>query len=281
MSDIKNLQWDNRENGDTPLRQMQLVELRLLRIVDYICKKHNLTYFIFAGTLLGAVRHKGFIPWDDDIDVVMPATDSLKFLEIAKAELPQDVFAQRTVIPIAKTHFPCIKLYDAYSSTYTKAADAESSKHLGISLDIFTFIPYVDDSGLCFRGLYWLMRQTRRYGLSPKVPFAKPIARKLCDFYDWLFRWMNRGKKVQWKHNPWAGGYGSDWRHKTEDLFPCKPIMFEELEFMGPNNPDAYLRHYGDYMTPPPEDKRKPHEEIILPFTKCNHPRAMEWPKKR
>ena len=278
MSDFNRLQWDNREEGNTPLRQMQLVELRLLRVVDYICRKHGLTYFICAGTLLGAIRHKGFIPWDDDIDVAMPLEDALKFREIVEQELPADIYAATTVKSYAKSHYPCLKLYDAYSSAYTKISDAQSTRHLGISLDIFTFIPYVDDSTAKFRALYWLMRMTRSYG--SKMPFLKSVVHKMLNFYDWMFRHMNTGEIKQWGHNPWSGGYGSDWRFKTEDLFPCKPIVFEGHEFMGPNNPDAYLRHYGDYMKLPPEDKRKPHEEIILPFTKCNHPKAMEWPKK-
>jgi len=270
--------WDNREKGATCLKQMQLVELRLLRIFDYICSKNKLTYFIAGGTLLGSVRHKGFIPWDDDIDVVMPIDDALRFEQIAESELPKDVYAQRVAKPLAKSHFPCLKLYDAYSSAYTNPEDQQTNRHLGISLDVFTFIPYVDDSTIWFRFLYWAMRITRGYG--SRLPFLKPFVRKICSFYDWIFRMLNKGEKKYWGHNPWTAGYGSDWRHKTEDLFPCKKIMFEGYEFMGPNNPDAYLRHYGDYMKLPPEDKRKPHEEIILPFTKCNHPRAMDWPKQ-
>ena len=280
MSEIENLKWDNRESGETSLRQMQLVELRLLRIFDSLCREHNLTYFIVAGTLLGAVRHSGFIPWDDDIDVAMPLDDALKFEEIAKRELPEDVFAQRTVKPFAKSHFPCIKLYDAYSSAYTNPKDLETNRHLGISLDVFTFIPCVNDMGLKFKILYKCMQRFRGMLFSRRLFLLRPVVRMLCRIVDQVFRLMNSGDKQFWRHNPWTTGYGADWLHRTEDLFPCKPIMFEGYEFMGPCNPDAYLRHYGDYMKLPPEDKRKPHEEIILPFTKCNHPRAMQWPFK-
>ena len=66
---------DERLSGGTVLRQAQLVMLRILRVFDAICKKHSLTYWLDAGTLLGAARHGGFIPWDDDIDVMMPLAD--------------------------------------------------------------------------------------------------------------------------------------------------------------------------------------------------------------
>ena len=83
---------DERLKGDTVLRQAQLVMLRILRVFDAICTKHSLTYWLDAGTLLGAARHGGFIPWDDDIDVMMPLSDYEKFCTLAEKELPFDMF---------------------------------------------------------------------------------------------------------------------------------------------------------------------------------------------
>ena len=76
---------------DFSLACAKLVELRMLRIFDRICKAHNLTYCLAYGTLLGAVRHGGFIPWDDDIDVHMPLEDYKKFCKIANTELPPEL----------------------------------------------------------------------------------------------------------------------------------------------------------------------------------------------
>ena len=85
---------DNRADADTPLRQAQLVMLRMLKIIDYICRKHNLSYWVCSGTLLGAVRHKGFIPWDDDLDICMIREDYEKFTQIAPLEFPKDIMLQ-------------------------------------------------------------------------------------------------------------------------------------------------------------------------------------------
>ncbi len=71
---------DNREDGETPLRQCQLVMLRMLKIFDFLCAKHQIKYFLIGGSLLGAIRHKGFIPWDDDLDVAMTRDNYTKFL---------------------------------------------------------------------------------------------------------------------------------------------------------------------------------------------------------
>ncbi|MBW1616748.1 MAG: LicD family protein [Deltaproteobacteria bacterium] len=66
--------------------------LRMLKIFDYIAKKHNIKYWLSLGTLLGAVRHSGFIPWDDDTDIAMTRKDYEKFLKKGVAELPEDIF---------------------------------------------------------------------------------------------------------------------------------------------------------------------------------------------
>ena len=121
--------------------QFRKTQLRLLNAVDKICSAHGLTYWIDFGTLLGAVRHKGFIPWDDDIDVSMPMADYKKFLEIAEKELPNDIFLQTPKTdPAYKQNFA--KLRDCYS-TYLEHRETDDGKyHKGIYLDVFPSYTY-------------------------------------------------------------------------------------------------------------------------------------------
>ena len=77
-----------RESDNSELRRLQLCELNLLKTFAKICEKNNLRYFMIGGTMLGAVRHKGFIPWDDDVDVAMPRPDYQKFLKIVRKQIP-------------------------------------------------------------------------------------------------------------------------------------------------------------------------------------------------
>ena len=97
------MQEENYE--ELNLRDAQIIMLNILKEIDKICKKHNLIYFLDGGTLLGAVRHKGFIPWDDDVDIGMPREDYRKFLKIAQKELPDYLFLQT---------FETDKYYDIY-----------------------------------------------------------------------------------------------------------------------------------------------------------------------
>ena len=87
----------NSDNPNTPqstLRTLQLTELEILREFDSLCRKHGLQYYIVGGTLIGAVRHGGFIPWDDDIDVSMPKKDFRKLCKIANKEIGEACFLQ-------------------------------------------------------------------------------------------------------------------------------------------------------------------------------------------
>jgi len=94
MIDFDQLFPDNRKSGETILRQAQLVMTRMFKIIDYICREHHLRYWMCSGTLLGAVRHQGFIPWDDDLDICMIREDYDRFIQIAQQELPSDLFLQ-------------------------------------------------------------------------------------------------------------------------------------------------------------------------------------------
>ena len=83
---------DIRRMNNKPLRQAQLVLTRILRIFDLIAKKHGIRYWLSSGTLIGAARHKGFIPWDHDVDIEMPMKDYIKFYRVGSKDLPPDVF---------------------------------------------------------------------------------------------------------------------------------------------------------------------------------------------
>ncbi|XP_022797099.1 uncharacterized protein LOC111335462 [Stylophora pistillata] len=85
---------DIRRKGNTTLRQAQLVVTRMLRVFDLIARKHNLPYWVRSGSLIGAIRHNGFIPWDDDIDIEMPLMYYIDFFEKFSRELPDDMFFQ-------------------------------------------------------------------------------------------------------------------------------------------------------------------------------------------
>ena len=87
---------DIRHMANTPLRRSQLVLTRMLRIFDLIAKKHDIRYWLAFGTLLGAARHKGFIPWDHDVDIEMPLEDYIKFYQVGSKELPKDIFFQNS-----------------------------------------------------------------------------------------------------------------------------------------------------------------------------------------
>ena len=76
------------------LRNCQLKQLEILKVIDSICKKHGLNYWLDGGTLLGAVRHGGFIPWDDDIDIAMDYQDMMRFAKVAPDDLPEVLFVQ-------------------------------------------------------------------------------------------------------------------------------------------------------------------------------------------
>src|SRR5215217_7621886 len=133
---------DVRERGETPLRQCQLVMLRMFKIFDYLCVKHDIKYFLTGGSLLGAIRHQGFIPWDDDFDIGITRENYEKFVKLAVPELPNDIFFQsaetdRYYASCGKTE---AKIKDKYSSyKLTEAQKKYKKDHRGLQLDLFVY----------------------------------------------------------------------------------------------------------------------------------------------
>jgi lipopolysaccharide cholinephosphotransferase len=137
---IKNLDENNiiphEDMDNSLLRRHQLVLLSMLNELNRICQKHHISYMLFAGTALGAVRHKGFIPWDDDLDILMFRPEYEKFLEIAPSELDSNLYYLQKEF---SQHWPCFysKLRKNNTTFIEKYHPKDRLMHQGVYIDIF------------------------------------------------------------------------------------------------------------------------------------------------
>jgi lipopolysaccharide cholinephosphotransferase len=245
---------------DRDIREAQQVMLSLLREFDKVCKQYGLCYWIDHGTLLGAVRHKGFIPWDDDLDVTMPREDYEKFIVIAEKELPESTFLQiKHTDPFTHVHFA--KLRDR-NSTYIE--DWEEGKnirhHQGIFMDIFP-VNYIHPSKIT---IY------RNLVNSSKIFCNRYM--KIDIIAKWFIDKLNGFHSLS---NNYVVSGGENMHYVThvpkEIVFPLQILEFEEMDVPVPQDTHNYLRSiFGeDYMTLPPKEKRKVHSVYIAIDETC------------
>ncbi len=245
------------------LRKQQLRMLDLLLELDRICKRHNLNYWLIGGTLLGAVRHHGFIPWDDDVDVQMIREDYLKLMDILPGELPSTMAIQNRKTD-HNYFYQYAKLRDRRSSIEEGVGYDRVFKEHGIYIDIFP----IDRHPRCLQCL-----SIATIGHSYKI-----LKRKDLDDAE-IMRRVLRIVKVNEKFifpmlrlvskfvkGAYLDAFGVPFvveRH-VEDIFPLGEMKFENHVFPVPHNSDKVLRNqYGDYMRMPPLDSIVPHVSKI------------------
>lgn len=249
--------------------KQRLVKL-LAKFADY-CDANGLRYYLVGGTLLGAVRHKGFIPWDDDIDVGMPRPDYERFIELQNVsrEIPIRCVENKN------SEYPFAKIMD--EETIVKQPYTKESETSSLWVDIFPFDGWAEDEkdaendlkrqkGLRFLLVYAQTKAgmgTTRLRAIAKIPlvlFTKIIGGKR------IASWINKiSQKHEYNPSEWIGNFS--WA--TVDLKERVPkewfdervrLPFEGYEFWAPQEWDKYLTQiYGDYMKLPPEDQRVNH----------------------
>jgi lipopolysaccharide cholinephosphotransferase len=243
------------------LRKAQLIMLGMLVEFDLICKKHKLQYWLDSGTLLGAVRHEGFIPWDDDIDLSMPVEDYNKFVEIAKSELSKDIFFQTKETDEA-FKFDYIKLRSNKASIVEfHEKDKEVNYHQGVFVDIFPMLTLEnsEENKKLYEETFEELRACSSVSLHTPTGIDRPIQReKLVKTLEKKHQgWQNKETKVIYSGKMPDIAAWFDFK----EIFPLKKISFEGLEFFVPHNPQHYLsENYSfNYMKLPPVDKRTIH----------------------
>lgn len=243
------------------LRKAQLIMLEMLVEFDLICKKHKLQYWLDSGTLLGAVRHKGFIPWDDDIDLSMPVEDYNRFVEIAENELSSNIFFQ-TRQRDKEFKFDYIKLRSNKASIVEfHEKDKEINYHQGVFVDIFPMLT-LENSEENKKFYEESFEELRSFSsISLHTPNGRDNPMKREELIESLEKkhegWLQKDSKVIYSGKMPDVAASFDF----EEIFPLTKIEFEGLEFFVPKNPRHYLGeiYSFNYMELPPLDKRTIH----------------------
>jgi lipopolysaccharide cholinephosphotransferase len=268
------------------LRKLQLTEFGILKKFIKICEKNNLRYYLCGGTLLGAIRHKGFIPWDDDIDVTMPREDYNRFYEIYKdkhCRVDQKFFIDEAEVDV----FPYIKILDKTVKTTTKNTINTGYMHAWI--DVFPMDGLPENNFFKFLHLRKYLFGKTLYQFAAfegcvdqkrtNRPLYEKITIKLLNKFK-IQRYFNDKKKYLLAVNKILSRYSMyktsycfrPWGiYKFKNVLPTNwfgegvLVEFEGIMVNAPINYDGCLKQlYGDYMTLPPEDKRQGHGIEIL-----------------
>ncbi len=259
---ISELFPDNRSQYHSNTEKMQHVLLRLISIFDHICTTHDLEYWIDGGTLLGAIRHKGFIPWDHDIDVCMPEKDYYTFLEQAPKYLGNDVllldgeFCQVLNKGVAK-------LYDLKSSSVQNNKRDIGILPSGFFIDIFC----MENHARKIKNIKKLSKAARTK-LKPDDSGFIALKKRIHTF---LSRHLSAERAISKsrKHDGEYLYYTCRWfsyHLRRSHIYPIRKVQFENLYLSAPNDTHHYLKDmYGEYMNPPPKSEQGGHFVEFFP----------------
>lgn len=253
------------------IEELKAIQLEILQSVHDFCQDHNLKYALAFGTLLGAVRHKGYIPWDDDIDIMMPREDYEQFVKSYKHSI--------------------YKIYDyrydkEYSYPYAKVADTRTillenvnTKDIGINIDIFPLDVLADTKEEAVKFLQSLTPLKTKYRMkllkpSPKNVWWKRVAIVLSKLLvvNTSLKSLSQEISLRVSNNPnkdaaylgtpaGTDPYAINNIYEREHFDSYISLPFEGRCFMAPVGYDKILsNYYGDYMQLPPVEKRtSPH----------------------
>ncbi len=274
---------------DKELKRLQSMEMGILKDFMKICDENGLRYFGVAGTGIGAIRHGGFIPWDDDIDIALPREDYEKFIKLVEEQMSDKYYVLNAEhnpnFPLMTTRL-CIR-----GTKFVENALKNINCDLGIFLDIYAYDNYPDNDFLFFiqKWRAWFFSKLLILRSIPEpvifqTGFLGAVIKAICKFVHHAMVFLRIDKKALYRKcksictmynntETKRFGYPCDTDANTNMLykrrtFPCRKWKFEDVELNFPRDMKGMLRNFfGDtYMQLPPVEKRKTHFPYILDF---------------
>ena len=263
----------------TDIDKLRKAQLDIAGEIKRICDKHGIRYFLDSGSMLGAVRHQGYIPWDDDMDVGMLDGDYQRFLQVAPGELSEAYFLDNyDTNPENGLVFSKIRLK---GTRYIENKGNPNAVHSEIFVDIFPYY-FISDNELT-RRLEALQMKALTKGILSKAGYkvwkgdgwSKRLKFIPTDILGWLLPMKTLRGWVDWLYHRHkdtarvcihAGSCYGYWFFPVEMFDELIEVPFEGRMFPIPKRYDEFLRRaYGtDYMTPPPPEKRVTHQIQLL-----------------
>lgn len=268
-------------NIESNLKNIQSEQLKILIEFDRICRKNNINYQLFAGSLLGSVRHQGFIPWDDDIDVCMLRDDYERFLKICETELNQTYFLQ-TPKTDKNSMFSFTKIRKN-NTVFKEAIIAELDMHHGIFIDIFPLDNISPNTILGKSQLFVLtyLRKIKKFKLKKK---CSKSSSRLKSMVKYLIHYLIKPISIKnfncleiriaqliKKGNGYVSHLSNGETNKIYMKYAMKKNQFENIiegefeehQFFIPKNYDEVLEQlFGDYMSFPPIEEQVPYHDV-------------------
>ena len=268
---------------DKSLRRLQMTQLEILQAIDSLCEKENIKYSLYAGTLLGAVRHQGFIPWDDDLDICMERLEYDRFLHAWDLDPPKGYLLQN------KKNTP------AFTQSFSKVRKTNSAflqyeweagrYHTGIFVDVFPIdrMPTGKVGKTLFQWRSLQYQLLTREFIPPKGSTLQRLVSRLILFSVPEDKRADRREQllalITKDHNPDDPTVGIETLSTIKTPLPAGlfdryvRLPFEDGQFMCTALWDEYLKvKFGDYMELPPEEERNwRHHPILLDFEHDYH----------
>lgn len=250
-------------DGST-LRKAQLRMLEILKFVVNICEENHLRYWLSSGTLLGAYRHQGFIPWDDDLDIEMPREDYLKFRRIMQ-NLESDDYVLHDYSTDSNYYYAYAKVRDLHSICYERVNTEPLWKYKGLWIDIFIMENY---DVFWQKISFYTYSYGRRYLCHSHNILLKALAKIRFAFnYYFLFPLMRPLASALSSHKELNKTFGSEYPNPLNviDIYPLTKIKFEGLFFNAPHHIKAVLTaSFGaDFSQLPPLETRGGHQMSV------------------
>ena len=254
------------------LQELKEIEFSMLKMFDVFCKENNIRYYLAYGTLLGAIRYKKFIPWDDDVDVLVPREDYQKVLSLFKDSEKYKLFAFEKD---SNYRYPFAKICDM--TTRKDEFSYDNGMELGVDIDIFPLDAWDDDIDKAKKEAKIIKKNMFYLGLSklkkpdsvnPIKRFIKGIVILICKMLGskyFIKKIIKETYKKEQKGKVYVGCktwcvYGEKGIIPAEAFAESIDVEFEGQMFPAPIGYDEYLTClYGDYLPEPPKEKQRTH----------------------